>query len=143
MWYAQFVFYSVAQKTIKAEIVKCDMIGYFKDNSQSYCAITASVLFSDAISSEIGVYMALAPIAMGVGLVTKGVVSYCRRSLRARKCCICRSFRSKSFLTSCILALLLNNTVRFSFSKSERAVHVVKLTKTCRLACSVTVRIPT
>ena len=39
----------------KAVIVKCDMIGYFKDNSQSYFAITASVLFSDARSSEIGV----------------------------------------------------------------------------------------
>ena len=48
-------FPKILHKKLKAEIVKCDMIGYFKDNSQSYSAITASVLFSDARSSEIGV----------------------------------------------------------------------------------------
>ena len=31
------------------------MISYFKDNSQSYCTITASVLFADARFSEISV----------------------------------------------------------------------------------------
>ena len=36
-------FPKILHKKLKAEIAKCDMIGYFKDNSQSYCAITASV----------------------------------------------------------------------------------------------------
>ena len=73
-------------------------------------------------------------LAIDVALVTKRVVSYCRRILR--QCCIRHSFQSKSHLTNCTLL------IRWSTSVLKVGVPCDREAYKDTLACSVTVRIP-